>query len=197
MKLINRLALSFMLLLVWAASAAAQTQAPPPAPLSFEPLTKLETLDTQIGAVLLKNFTYIGSVSGYGGVAMVTAYEFVETRTGRKEYGIGIEVRETGRTERDGREARTYVDYDEIEALLRALDYISKIERSSTMENFEAQYRSRGELGVATFLRPNGTLQSEIAIGVFRRAAITVSLGKLADFRKLIADAKVTIDKIK
>lgn len=195
MKLMNKLALPFILLLLLFASARAQTQ--PPAPTPFEPLTKLEALDTQAGTVIVKNFTYIGSVSGYSGIAMVTGYEFVDVQTGRKDYGIGIELRETGRTERDGREARTYVDYDEIDALLRALDYISKLERSTTMENFEAQYRSRGELGVATFLRPNGTLQSEIAIGVFRRAAITVSLGKLTDFRKLIADAKTTIDKIR
>jgi hypothetical protein len=166
---------------------------PPP----FEPLTKLEALDAQVGSVIVKNYTYIGSVSGFSGIVMVTGYEFVEPQTGRKDYGISIEVRETGRSEREGREARTYVDYDEIDALIRAIDYIVRIERSTSLENFEAQFRTRGELQVSTFLRPNGALQSEVSIGFFRRAVITISLGKLTDFRKLIADAKTTLDKIR
>jgi hypothetical protein len=166
----------------------------PPAPPPFEPLTRLEALDTQTGAVIVKNYTYIGAVSGFSGIATVVSYEFVDAQTGRKDYGIGVEVRETARSER---EARTYVDYDEIDALLRGIDYISKIERSATLENFEAQYRTRGELSVATFIRPNGTLQAEVAIGIYRRAGVNISLGKLVDFRKLIADAKLTLDKIR
>ncbi|MCA1558018.1 MAG: hypothetical protein LC731_05700 [Acidobacteria bacterium] len=195
MRRTNRFALLFIFLAASAVCAAAQTTTPPPVPPPFEPLTKLEALDTQVGSVLVKNYTYIGSVSGFsGGIVMVTSYEFVDPQTGRKEYGIGVELRETGRTER---EARTYIDYDEIDALVRAMDYISKIERSSSMENFEAQYRSRGELSVSTFLRPNGALGAEIAIGIYRRANINISLGRLVDFRKLISDGKLALDKIK
>ncbi|MBD0373550.1 MAG: hypothetical protein ICV60_22140 [Pyrinomonadaceae bacterium] len=199
MSRITQFALLFILFIFFAASAAAQQQRPISAatPLPLEPLTKLEALDTQIGAVVVKNYTYIGSVSGFSGIVMVTAYEFVDAQTGRKDYGIGIELRETGRSERDGREDNTYVDYDEIDALLRGLDYILRIEKSATMENFEALFRTRGELSVATFIRPNGSLQAAIGIGIFRRAAVTVSLGKMADFRKLIADAKTAIDKIR
>lgn len=199
MSRITQVSLLSLVLIICAASAAAQQGAPlPPQPAPFEPATKLEALDSQTGAVLVKNYTYIGSVSGLSGIVMVTSYEFVEVQTGRKDYGIGIEIRDTtGRPERDGREARTYVDYDEIDPLIRGVDYISKIERSASLENFEAQFRTRGELTVSTFIRPNGSLQSEVAIGLFRRAAITISLGKLADFRKLIADAKMTLDKIR
>lgn len=199
MSRITQFALLFILFIVFAPGVAAQQQPPRPAatPLSFEPLTKLEELDTQTGAVIVKNYTYIGSVSGFSGIVMVTAYEFVDAQTGRKDYGIGVELRETGRDARDGRQGRTYVDYDEIDALLRGFDYILKIEKSATMENFEAQFRTRGELSVATFIRPNGSLQGEIAIGIFRQAAANFSLGKMADFRKLIADAKTAIDKIR
>lgn len=186
-----------MLYVAAVAGVAAQQQGAPRAPLPFEPRTRLESLDTQIGVVVVKNYTFVGSVSGFSGIVMVTSYEFVDAQTGRKEYGIGVELRETGRSEKDSLEARTYVDYDEIDALIRALDSISKIERSATLENFEAQYRTRGELAVATFIRPNGTLQAEVSIGIFRKASVNVSLGKLADFRKLIADAKLTLDKIR
>jgi hypothetical protein len=188
---------ALLLLLLFASVTIVGAQQPVPSPLPFEPLTKLEALDTQIGAVVVKNYTYIGAISGFSGIVIVTSYEFVDAQTGRKDYGIGIELRETGRSEKEGRDARTYVDYDEIDALLRGLDYIIKIERSATMENFEAQYRTRGELSVATFIRPNGTLQGEIAVGLFRRANVNLSLGKMADFRKLIAYAKATLDKIR
>jgi hypothetical protein len=201
MSRITRFTLLSILCVFYAICAAAQQPQQPaaaaPAPLGFEPLTKLEALDTQIGGVVVKNYTYIGSVSGFSGIVMVTSYEFVDAQTGRKDYGLGVELRETGRSEKDSRDARTYVDYDELDALIRGLDYIIKIERSASLENFEAQYRTRGELAVATFIRPNGSLQAEVAIGIFRKAAVTISLGKMADFRKLVVDAKSTLDKIR
>jgi hypothetical protein len=198
MSRVTQVALLSFILVLCANVAGAQQNAPAlPLPLPFEPSTKLEALDAQVGSVIVKNFTYIGAVSGFSGIVMVTSYEFIDAQTGRKDYGIGIELRETGRSEREGREARTYVDYDEIDALIRGIDYISRIERSTSLENFEAQFRTRGELQVSSFLRPNGALQSEVSIGFFRRAAITISLGKLADFRKLVTDAKTTLDKIK
>lgn len=189
--------LLFLLVALGTSVAAQQPSAPLPSPVPYEPLTRLEALDTQVGAVVVKNYTYIGSVTSPRGVAMVTSYEFVDAQTGRKDYGIGVEVREIEKTEKPEREAATFVDYEEIDALLRAIDYISRIDKSSSMENFEAEYRTRGELGVSTFIRPNGTLQAAVSIGLFRRTEMTISLGKLADFRKLIADAKTTLDKIR
>lgn len=189
---------AFLLILFAACSLSIPAQQPQSAPLQpplgFEPLTKMEALDSQVGAVLIKNSTYIGSVSGFSGIVMVTSYEFVDAGTGRKDYGIGVEIRETGKSEREG---RTFIDYDEIDALIRAMDYIIRIERSASMENFEAQYRTRGELLVSTFIRPNGALQAAISIGYFRRAEIIIQPGKFADFRKLIADAKSTLDSAK
>lgn len=193
----SKFALLLILFVAFAGMVAAQQPAPPSSPVQFDPLTRLEAFDSQVGTVVIKNYTYIGSVSGLSGIAMITSYEFVDAQTGRKEYGIGVEIRENTRSEKEGREERTYVDYDEIDALIRGLDYIIKIERSATLENFEAQYRTRGELSVSTFIRPNGALQAAVSIGLFRKAEVVISTGKLADFRKLIADAKATLDKIK
>src|SRR5207249_1034942 len=87
-----------------------------------EPRTKLETFQAKTGAVLIKNFSEIGSVYP-GGVVYVTSYEFVDAQTGTKEYGIGIKVEEVGSL---GRNDRAYVDYDEIDSLLAGIDYIMK-----------------------------------------------------------------------
>lgn len=161
-----------------------------------EPLTNLEELDTKTGAVIIKNYTVIGAVSGFGGSATITAYEFVDTQSGRKEYGVGVELEESERSERAAIE-RLYVDYDELDSLIKSTDYVIKIEKSATMENFEAQYKTRAELTVTTFNRATGALRAAISSGVMGRIRIGMTLGNLVDFRKLLIDAKTALDKIK
>lgn len=161
-----------------------------------EPLTNLEEMETKTGTVLVKNYTIIGSVSGFGGAVSVTSYEFVDVQSGRKEYGIGVEIEESGRAERADVE-KIYVDYDEMDSLIKAIDYIIKLERSTTLENFEAQYKTRADLTVTTFNRATGMLRAAVSSGLFGRARVGLTLGSLADFRKLIVDARTALDKIK
>ncbi|HYY58006.1 MAG TPA: hypothetical protein VE842_11795 [Pyrinomonadaceae bacterium] len=161
-----------------------------------EPLTDLEELDTKTGAVIVKNYTVVGAVSGFGGTATVTGYEFVDTQSGRKGYGIGVELEESERSQRADLE-RLYVDYDEMDSLIKSVDYIIRIEKSATMDNFEAQYKTRSELTVTTFNRTTGALRAAISSGLNGRIRIGMTLGNLADFRKLVIDAKTVLDKIK
>jgi multidrug efflux pump subunit AcrB len=173
------------------ATRGAQTQT-----IFSEPLTDLEELDIKAGAVIVKNYTVVGAVSGFGGTATVMGYEFMDTQSGRKAYGVGVELEESERSERAALE-RLYVDYDELDALIKSLDYIIRIEKSTTMENFEAQYKTRSELTVTTFNRTTGTLRAAVSSGFIGRIRIGMTLGNLADFRKLLIDAKTALDKIK
>lgn len=93
----------------------AQQRVTQPQQKTEEPQTKLEVFQAKTGTVLIKNYSEIGSVSGLGGTVTVTSYEFVDAQTGRREYGLGIEAKESGRLEC---EARSYVDYDEINSLI-------------------------------------------------------------------------------
>jgi hypothetical protein len=161
-----------------------------------EPLTNLEEVEAKTGGVVIKNYTIIGSVSGFGGAVSVTDYEFVDVQSGRKEYGIGVEIDESGRSERADVE-KIYVDYDEMDSLIKGMDYIIKLEHSATMENFEAQYKTRAELTVTTFNRATGTLRAAISSGSVGRARVGLTLGSLADFRKLIVDARTALDKVR
>lgn len=160
----------------------------------LEPLTKLEAFEYQTGIVLVKNYADIGSVSGFGGTVSVTGYQFVEPVSGRKEYGIVVEITSG---ENPPRLERIYVDYDELDALVAGVDYIIKIDKVAALENFEAQYKTRGELTVTTFSRSTGALRASISSGLIGRSRVRMSLGNLADFRKLIIDAKSTLDKIR
>src|SRR6267378_7589870 len=94
-----------------AAHVSAQDTKPP----QKEPKTKLEAFAAKTGTVLIKGIEDIGSVGG----VTVGCREFTDANTGRKEYGITIEVRESGRFEREN---TSLIDYEEIESLLKGID---------------------------------------------------------------------------
>src|SRR5262245_64776571 len=106
-------------LLLLIGTAFAQTQSPPK--------TELEAFATSTGAVLLKGFTAVGSVSGAGQVT-VNAMTFKNGSTGAARTGLLIEVREVGGGLANFDIANAYVDYDEIDALLKGLDTLSTID---------------------------------------------------------------------
>src|ERR1044072_3106906 len=84
---------------------------------SAGPRTKLEAFGRQSGTVIIRGFTHVGRiVSSYGGFISVESREFTDATTGKKEYGIIVEVTEGDRL---AREERSYVDYDEIDGLLK------------------------------------------------------------------------------
>ena len=46
-------------------------------------------------------------------------------------YSFSVEVRESGRSERVH---RSYVDFDELPALIKGLDYLSRVEKTATAQ---------------------------------------------------------------
>lgn len=124
----------------------------------------------------------------------VNSREFTDAQTGRKAYGIVVEVRESGRLERSH---RSYIDYDEIDSLIKGIDYIAKLDNSVTkLDSFEAQYSTKGEFSVTVFSDTEG-LQVAITSGRFGGASTYIKLAELPGFRKLITDAKSRIDAIR
>jgi hypothetical protein len=103
------------LLLVSAIGASSQTPKPTP---SGEETTKLEKFQGRTGAVIIKGFTRMGLMTGTGGSVEVSSMEFTDAQTGRKEQGVLIEIKESGRLSRSG---RSYIDYDEIDSLLKGI----------------------------------------------------------------------------
>ena len=89
------------------------------------PATRLEAFETNVGAITIKGTTDLGSVSAASGVVSVKAKEFTDTRTGRKEHGIAVEISRGGQY-RDA----LLIDDDELGSLLTAIDYLSKLDVS-------------------------------------------------------------------
>jgi hypothetical protein len=160
-----------------------------------EPKTKLEAFEAKTGTVIIKGIEDIGSVAGMGRVT-VGCREFTDANTGRKEYGITIEVKQAGSL---GLEDTSLIDYDEIDSLLKGIDYIAKVDRSVTpLANFEAVYKTKGDLRVVVFSSSSsGKVEAAVSSGYIRSAIAFLSLDQLAKFRALIQDAKIRLDAIK
>jgi hypothetical protein len=167
-----------------------------PKPEQKEPKTKLEAFDQQVGIVIIKGYQDIGKVSELGAVSVDCA-ELINASTGNRQLGIRIEVKESGRLEREN---ISFIDYDEIEPLLKGIDYISKVTSSATkLQNFEATYKTKGDLSIVTFSsgREAGKISAGVKSGHIGSASAYISLEKLATLRNLISQAKQKLDSIK
>lgn len=173
------------------ASVGVCAQATKPASTGEEP-TKLEKFQAKTGMVLIKGYSRIGTMSGAGGSVEVSSMELTDAQTSRKEQGVLIEVTESGRL---GRSDRSYIDADEIDSLLRGIDYIAKVQPSATRQsNFEATYRTRGEFSITTFNESKGDISVSISSGRIGRTSMFLPISDLPRFRELIVQAKSRLD---
>ncbi|HWW74594.1 MAG TPA: hypothetical protein VNZ44_04310 [Pyrinomonadaceae bacterium] len=196
---IPRASLCLPLLLLSAAAVAAQeprpSQPPLPSPTPEEFQTRLETLMTEVGSVIVKGFTNVGSMTGSRGVAYFTAWEVTDARTGRREQGVGVEISDTVTpNRRDLLEERAYIDYDELDPLIRGIDYMMKLDDKATkLARYEAQYQTRGGLVLVSFSTPSGYVTAISTYGG-RRPRFVLRPTGLAEFRNLLESAKDALD---
>src|SRR3954465_3160843 len=95
-------------------------------------------------------------MTGSRGNALFTAWEVTNARTGQREQGVTVEIGEAP-TNRPDFDERAYIDYDELDPLLRGIDYIMRLDDKATkLSRYEAQYQTRGGLLLATFNTPDG-----------------------------------------
>jgi hypothetical protein len=175
-------------------TATGQTQ-PPVMKVEIEaqPKTALEAFSSRPGIVIVRGFSSVARLAGTGGTVAVEARELANAPAGRKVWGLVIETKASGP---DARAQQAFVDYDEIESLLKGLDYLGKMDKSVTkLESFQADYRTRGNLVVSVFNEGDA-----INFGVWcglAPDAVYFKQGGLADFRKAVAAAKAQLDAVK
>lgn len=159
------------------------------------PKTKLEAFQTQTGTVVIKGYSEIGKVAALGSVE-VNAMEFTDATTGRKQSGVLIEITESGRLQNTD---RSFIDFDEVDALLKGLDYISKATSDVTkLGMFEATYKTKGYFSATTFSSSgSGEIEAAVKSGYIRPANAYLSLQQLAELRALIQKAKQKLDAVK
>ena len=169
-------------------------------PLACEPLeprTKLEAIEGGYETILLKGFSQIATVRVRGAEIRVDAVELKDNTTSNRAMGITIAMRETDQDRIS--ENRAFVDYEEIDSLLKAIDFSSKVNETVTkLAGFEARYRTRGDLEFVVFRqgRASGTAAS-VTTGICDRVTGLLTLDELALLRAHIVEAKTRLDEIK
>jgi len=158
----------------------------------LEPRTKLEALEDRHGTVLIKGFTRITTVEVRG--IRIDAVEIHELRNPSVK-GIVIVLREGG--ERPD-ENRAFIDYEEIDPLLNAIDVISRVDETATkLAGFEARYKTLGDLEIAVFRQTRGGNAVIMTTGICDHATTAMSLDDLAKVRAMIQEAKTRLDEIR
>lgn len=155
--------------------------------------TKIEAFSSRTGIVMIKGFQEVGRIRGTGMVT-INAREYRNASNPKQaEYGVLFEVIESGRLEREN---RSFVDADEIDALIQGIDYISGITKSITpLSNFEAEYRTKGDFSIVVFSQSGGELGVAVASGRVGKTNAFLKISDLERLKELIRDAKKLIDQ--
>ncbi|HEU4711194.1 MAG TPA: hypothetical protein VFS76_06490 [Pyrinomonadaceae bacterium] len=165
----------------------------------FEPRTRLEMMDRILGEVILKGFTRITTVEVRG--VRIDAVEMRQLK-GKFHYkGIVVSLREAqpiGDNRDRITESRAFIDYDEINPLLNAIDAMSGIDETSTkLVGFEARYRTTGDLEIAVFRQTRSGNAVTLSTGICDRVTAALSLDDLAKVKAMIQEARGRLDEIR
>ena len=157
----------------------------------FEPRTKLEAIDDRHSVVIIKAFTRITTVDVRG--VRIDAVDMREMGGVARARGIVISLREEGGRAEDN---RAFIDYEEIDALLNAIDAVSRVDETLTrMPGFEARYKTQGDLEIGVFRQTRSGTAVILTTGICDRAAQTMTLDDLAKVKAMIQEAKVRLDE--
>ena len=167
----------------------------------IEPRTKLETIDDRHSTVIIKAFTRITTLE-VGGVR-IDAVEMREMGNVSRAKGIVVVV--TGEaSNRPGeggnrpRDNRAFIDYEEIEPLLNAIDAASRIDETMTkFPGFEAKYRTLGDLEITVFRQTRSGNAAIMTTGVCEQSRTALSFDELAKIKAMIQEAKSRLDEIR
>lgn len=164
----------------------------------IEPRTKLEAIDDRHNTVIIKSFTQITTVEVVG--VRIDAVEIREMGNVSRAKGIVVVItRDVSREAQNRpRDNRAFVDYEEIEPLLNAIDAASRIDETATkFPGFEAKYRTLGDLEITVFRQTRSGNAAIITAGICDRARAALSLDELAKVRAMIQEAKTRLDEIR
>lgn len=167
-------------------------------PLACEPLeprTKLEAIEGRYESVLIKGFTQVAAFNARGGDVRVDAVELKEGGSPTRALGIVVAVREAGEKPRDN---RSFVDYEEIESLIKAIESIARINETVTkLTGFEARYRTPGDLEFNVFRQSRSGTAASLTSGICEKVTVLLTLDELERLKGIILEAKARLDEIK
>jgi hypothetical protein len=154
--------------------------------------TEIGLFENRTGAVIIKAYGVVGSVVAGAQEIEVRVKESTDLSIGQKTYGLAIDIH-NGPELRD----RIYVDEDEIDALLNAMNYLLKIKYEVTaLPSFEAGFTTKCGLRVmAHSIRREGTIQHSVQYADEPR--ILLDSMQASQLGGLIAQARKNLNTLK
>jgi hypothetical protein len=150
--------------------------------------TEIGLFEAQTGVVIVRGFGQIGSVSTSAAVISVRCKESTSVATGRKDYGIAVEI------ETNQRRGLALVDSDELASLINGMDYLGKISHGVTaLSSFEATYTTKSGLRFVAFSnKRQGGILTFLQYDDSPRISLTPD--QWNQLVNLIGQAKTTLD---
>src|SRR6266850_749574 len=165
-------------------------------PQFYVPRNKLEDFDGRMETILIKGRTWVGTVRGQNGTARVEATEIRDPATSKRAAGVVVTVIADGGPPG---EIRSLIDYEEIDALVKAIDTALKAGEAVTkLTHFEVRYRTRGDFEVMVFKQlSDNAIAAAIEGGFFDRSRLYLTLDELTRLRWMMVQAKERLDESK
>lgn len=144
---------------------------------------------------LIKGFTQVAAFNARGGDVRVDAIELRESGSPTRALGIVVAVREAGEKPRDN---RSFVDYEEIESLIKAIESIARINETVTkLTGFEARYRTLGDFELNVFRQSRSGTAAALTSGICEKTTVLLTLDELERLKGIILEAKTRLDEIR
>jgi hypothetical protein len=169
-------------------------------PQFYQPRNRLEDFDGRLETLLIRGRHVVGTVRAQNGWARVEATEIRDSATGETASGAVVTLVASGTQPPNSgppEDIRSFIDYDEIDLLLKAMDTAAKASESITrLSHFEVRYRTKDDFEIMTFKQlENNTIAAAVEGGFFDRARLYVSIDDLVKLRWMIAQAKERLDQ--
>jgi hypothetical protein len=189
----------------------ADAGAPPPpqqqmpvviaATVPLPPQTSIESLATRKGAVILKGFGDPVVLNGDDGSLLRMTTLLVSDATNNvSESGLVFGLRSANRSA--DQETVGYLDRDEIDAVLAALDSFAKFDPSPVpTPHVEGRFRTRGDLEFGNLEQDGGrtlavTNAAALPGGIVMEGSVHFRLSRLDELRQMLTTAKQQLDKL-
>ena len=191
--------LAFLLLMFCFSSVLAQRSGPEfRRPLACEPLeprTRLEAIESRYERVITKGFSQFATITSRGIEIRLDALELKDTGDSTRAIGLVIALREL---DENPRENRAFIDYQEIDRLIKAMESVARVNETITkLAGFEARYRTLGDLEINVFRQTRSGTAASLSSGICDRVTALLTLDDLEKLRGHIIEAKVRLDEIK
>ena len=155
------------------------------------PKTLYEAFNATKDTLLIKGSTTIGVLNSQVDYPVeIRAEQLTNPQTTNSVYAVSLRTTVAQQLQVD------YIDYDELDSMIRGVQYISQANNSiTTMDNFEAVFRTRSGLSVAKVGRGN-KVTIAMTSGCTNAPRNQMAAFVLDDLGKYLTAAKAKIDLV-